>query len=139
MANYVGGDKWVPVTMQVTSTANLCAKSLVTFAGAVPANAANSVLGVVASDTKSGDYATVKTAPCIVEVIATGTVTLGAYVEVLTASIYGDIDGTSTAITAAGVQDQADGYSIGKAYTAGSANDTVLIALMDCQAANACV
>ena len=139
MANYVGGDKWVPFTKLVTATANLAGRSLVTFAGAVPANAANSVLGVVKSATKSGDVATVKTPPGVVEVIATGTVTLGAYVEVLTASIYDDIDGTSTAITAAGVQDQADGYSIGKAYTAGSANDTVLIALMDCQAANACV
>ncbi len=138
MANYVN-DEWVPRKKNVTSTANLCAKSLVTFAGAVPANAANSVLGVVEQDTKSGEVATVKVPPSVVEVIATGTVTAGAYVEVLTASIYGNIDGTSTAITAAGVQDQADGYSIGKAYTGGSANDTVLIALLETQAANACV
>jgi hypothetical protein len=138
MANYVN-DEWVPRTKLVTSTANLCAKSLVTFAGAVPANAANSVLGVVSQDTKSGDVATVKVPPSVVEVIATGTVTAGAYVEVLTASIYVNIDGTSTAITAAGVQDQADGYSVGKAYTGGSANDTVLIALLETQAANACV
>jgi hypothetical protein len=131
MANYVGGDKWVPHTEYVTATANLCAKTLVTWAGAVPANAANSVMGVVPTDTKSGDSVSVKTGPALVEVIATGTVTKGAYVEVLyhATAFYGDIDGTSTVIPASGVTNHSSGYVVGRAFTGGSANDTVLIYL----------
>src|SRR3990167_9022804 len=98
MANNVGGDLWVPATVPVTTTANLAGKSLITAAGAAVANAANGVFGVIESDTKSGDYATVKLPPGIVEVIATGTVTKGGKVEaLLSASVYANIDGTSTA------------------------------------------
>ena len=128
MANNVG-DLWVPATQPVTTTANLAGKSLITAAGAAVANAANSVFGVIESDTKSADVATVKLPPGIVEIIATGTVTKGGKVEVLQATVKANIDGTSTNTTSAGVTNLASGYPIGKALTAGVANDTVLISL----------
>jgi len=129
MANNVGGDVWVVHTLPITTTANLAGKSFITAAGAAVANAANSVFGVIAADTPSGDIANVKIAPSIVEVIATGTVTKGGKVEVLQATVAANINGTSTNTTSAGVQDLASGYPIGKALTAGVANDTVLVAL----------
>lgn len=137
MANNVGGDVWVPMTELVTTSANLAALTLITAAGAAPANAANGVYGVIKNDTKSADAATVKVIPNITEVVATGTVTKGGYVEALQASIYANIDGTSTATTSAGVQDLASGYPIGKALTSGSANDTVLVAFFLNQAKTA--
>lgn len=129
MANNAGGDVWVVHTLPVTTTANLAAKSLITAAGAAVANAANSVYGVITADTKSADSASVKIAPSIVEVIATGTVTAGGKVEVLTATVVANIDGTATNTTSAGVKDLASGYPIGKAYSSGVANDTVLVGL----------
>ena len=51
MANNVGGDKYVSQKMQVIAGANLVDKTLVTIAGAVPANAANTAIGVVERDT----------------------------------------------------------------------------------------
>lgn len=128
MANNTS-DLWVPYTLPITTTANLAGKSLVTAAGAAVANAANSVFGVLESDTKSGDEGTLKCPPGAVEVIATGTVTKGGKVEVLQATVVANIDGASTNTTSAGVQDLASGYPIGKALTAGVANDTVLVQL----------
>lgn len=129
-----GGDIWVVHTKQVTAAANLAGKSLITAAGAAVTSAANACYGVTATDVKSGDYVAVKIAPSIVEVLATGTVTEGAYVESLTASVYANIDGTSTATTSAGVQDLASGYPIGKALSSSTANGTALIALLVNQA-----
>jgi hypothetical protein len=128
MANSTA-DVWVVHTLPITTTANLAGKSLITAAGAAVASAANSVFGVIAKDTKSGDIATVKIAPSIVEVLATGTVTKGSKVEVLTATVVANIDGVSTNTTSAGVQNLAAGYPIGKALTGGVANETVLVSL----------
>jgi hypothetical protein len=137
MANMVGGDKLVLNKEYVTAAANLADKSLVTAGGAVATAYANGVYGVVEKDTKSGDLATVKTSPGILEVLAGGTVTAGAYVEaVAIATVYGNIDGTSTAIAAAGVQDATSTNKIiGKAHTGGVANETVLVELVAVQPA----
>ncbi len=124
-----GGDVWVAHTVQVTTSANLADKSLITAAGAAVANAANGVFGVISKDVKSGDYATVKIPPSIVEVLAMGTVAVGDQVEVLQASVYANIDGTSTSTTSAGVTALASGYPIGRALSASDANGTVLVAL----------
>lgn len=131
IANMVGGDKFVLDKIIVTAAANLADKTFVNANGAVPANAAKCTGGVVEKDTKNTDYATVKIGG-ILEVLATGTVTAGAFVEILTASVYGNIDGTSTAITAAGVQDATSTNAIvGKAITGGVVNETVLVQIMD--------
>lgn len=127
MANNVGGDRWVPYKLSVTTAANLAGKSLVTAAGAAVADAANSVFGVLESDTPSGEEASVKWGA--VEVIATGTVTKGSKVEVLQAAVYANINGVSVSTTSAGVTNLASGYPIGKALTGGVANDTVLVQL----------
>lgn len=128
MANSTA-DVWVVHTLSITTTANLAGKSLITAAGAAVANAANSVFGVISQDTKSGDAATVKLPPSIVEVLATGTVTKGGKVEVLQATVVADIDGTATNTTSAGVTNLASGYPIGKALTGGVANESVLVSL----------
>ena len=127
MANNTS-DLWVPYTLPITTSANLAGKSLLTAAGAAVANAANSVFGVLESDTPSGDEGTLKMHGAI-EVIATGTVTKGGKVEVLQATVVANINGTATNTTSAGVQDLASGYPIGKALSAGVANDTVLVQL----------
>jgi hypothetical protein len=128
MANNVS-DLWVCAKLPLAAAANLAGKSLVTAAGAAVTSAANSVFGVNEADTKSGDTMSVKLPPSIVEVIATGTVTKGGKVEALTATVVAQIDGTETNTTSAGVQNLASGYPIGKALTAGVANDTVLVSL----------
>ena len=129
LANAVGGDLWVAARYPVTVAANLAAKTLVAANGTAVANAANSVFGVLLTDAKNGDSATVKLPPSIVEVIATGTVTAGGKVEVLIGTIYANIDGTSTSTSSAGVTNLASGYPIGKAITGGVANETVLVSL----------
>jgi hypothetical protein len=136
MATNVGGDKLVLNKEYVTAAANLADKSLVTVGGAVPANG-TVCFGVVEKDTKTGDLATVKTAPGIVEVIAAGTVTKGSQVEALQGTIAANIDGVSTSITYAGVQDLDEGFPIGLAMTSGSAGDTVLVMLFENQAKSA--
>jgi len=125
----VAGDVWHSHKLPVTTTANLAGGSLITAAGAAVANAANSVFGVIAVDTPSGDTADVSIPPCHVRVLATGTVTKGGKVEVLTASVVANINGTATSTTSAGVTDLASGYPIGKALTGGVANETVLVSL----------
>lgn len=122
----VGGDKWIKNKENVTAAANLAAKTFVTVAGAVPASAAGVFYGVVEADTPNGQIAVVKTG--IIEVVATGTVTKGGKVELLQGTVYGNISGTSTAITAAGVQDIASGYPVGLALTGTTTvGDTVLV------------
>jgi hypothetical protein len=129
------GDVWVVHTdNSVAAAANLADKSLVDVSGAAIANAANACYGVVAKDTKSGDYLTIKIAPSIVEVIATGTVTKGSYVEALQATVYANIEGTSTATTSCGVTNLSSGYPLGKALSASDANGSVLVALLVNQA-----
>jgi hypothetical protein len=131
MANYVGGDKLVLNKMQITAAANLVDKTFVTIGGAVPANAANAAFGVVERDTANGDYATVKFgAGSVLEVVATGTVTAGGYVQGLLGSF---TTKDSTAVPGLGVNDIGSGYVIGKAITGGSANDTVLVELISMQ------
>lgn len=129
--NFVGGDKFVQDKMYITTSANLADKTLITFAGAAPANAAVA-WGVIEKDTKSGDAATVKYGNSIVEVLATGTVTAGNEVEALQGTVYANIDGVSTSTTSAGVQDLAvagTSYPIGRAITGSDAYGTVLVML----------
>lgn len=126
--NRVGGDKLVLDKQQITAGADLADKTLVLVAGTLPANAAGVVYGVVEKDTPNGEYATVKTYG-ILEVIATGAVTAGAFVEVLQGSIYANINGVSTSITGAGVVDYSAGVKIGKALTGSDAGGTVLVAI----------
>lgn len=126
MPNYVGGDKWVSQKMQVTAAANLVDKTLVTIAGAVPANAANTAIGVVDKDTPNTYLADIKFGVgSILEVIATGTVTAGNWVEALSAATF--TTQQTTNVTGAGVQNYNSGYPVGRAITGGSANDTVLV------------
>jgi len=127
---YAGGDVFIAHTKQVTTSANLAGKSLITYAGAALANATGACYGVIDKDVKSGDIATVKMAPSIVEVLCTGTVTEGNLVEGLQGTVYANIDGTSTTTTSCGVQNYSAGYVIGKAYSSSDANGTALIALM---------
>jgi len=127
---YTGGDVFIAHTKQVTTTANLAGKSLITYAGAALANATGACYGVIDKDTPSGDIATVKLAPSIVEVLCTGTVTEGNLVEGLQAAVYANINGTSTSTTSCGVTNYSSGYVIGKAYSSSDANGTALIALM---------
>lgn len=134
---FVGGDKLVLNKEYVTAAANLADKTLVTAAGAVPASAARAVYGVVEKDTASGDLATVKTSPGIVEVFAAGTVTKGSEVEGLQFTIAANINGSSTSITATGVQNLASGYPIGKAHSDSDAGGTVLVELYSNQGKSA--
>lgn len=131
------GDVMVTHVLQVTTTANLAGKSLITSAGAAVASAARGVFGVISKDTPSGDYADVKIVGSIVEVIATGTVTAGAEVEVLTGTVYANINGTSTSTTSAGVQDLASGYPVGLALTGSDIYGSVLVYLYTNQAKTA--
>jgi hypothetical protein len=130
MANYVGGNKYVVNTKQVTAAANLVGLTLVNANGAVPANAAKCTGGVVQTDVASGDYGTIAYGTgSIVKVLATGTVTEGGFVEVLLSTF---TTKDTTGVSGAGVQDSSSTNAIvGKAQTGGSVNDTVLIELMD--------
>jgi hypothetical protein len=130
MANYVGGNKYVVNTKQVTAAANLVGLTLVNANGAVPANAAKCTGGVVQTDVASGDYGTIAYGTgSIVKVLATGTVTEGGFVEVLLSTF---TTKDTTGVSGAGVQDASSTNAIvGKAQTGGSVNDTVLIELMD--------
>lgn len=124
----VGGDKLVLNKMYLTAGENLADKTLVCWTGSAPASTAGAVMGVVEKDTANGDLATVKT-DGILEVFCAGTVTAGALVEALDMTIYANINGTSTSLTNAGVQDHSGGVSIGMAYTGSDAGGTVLISL----------
>lgn len=124
------GDVWVAHVLQVTTSADLAGKSLITAGGAAASNASAGVFGVIAKDTPSGDVADVKIAPSIVEVIATGTVTAGNMVEVLQGTVNANINGTSTSTTSAGVTNLASGYPVGKALTSSDVYGTVLVALI---------
>lgn len=129
MANYVGGDRVIVNTMQVTATANLVDKTFVNIGGGIAANSTKCTGGVVKGDTLSGDLATLKHGVgSQLEVIATGAVTLGNFVEVYIGTF---TTKDTTMVNGAGVQD-ASGTNVvvGRALTAGSVNDTVLIELM---------
>jgi hypothetical protein len=130
LANMVGGDKLVLNKEILTSTTNMADKSLCAANGTYPASATNETYGVVEKDTKSGDDMVIKTPPGIFEVIALGSCTKGSYAEVLTGSVYANIDGTSTSITAAGVQNATSSNNIcGKFHSTAVANETVLVEL----------
>ena len=127
MANYVGGDKWIKDKEQITAAANLVDKTFVNANGAVPSSAAKCTGGVLERDTANADFGIIKTG--IVEVIATGAVTAGNFVEILTSTF---TTKDTTGVTGAGVQDATSTNAIvGKAITGGSANDTVLVETMD--------
>jgi hypothetical protein len=130
MANYVGGNKNVVNTKQVTAAANLVGWTFVNANGAVPANAAKCTGGVVQTDVASGDYGTIVYGQgSIVKVLATGTVTEGAFVEVLLSTF---TTKDTTGVSGAGVQDATSVNAIvGKAQTGGVVNETVLVELMD--------
>ncbi len=122
MANYVGGDKLVVDKMYVTAGANLVDKTFVYANGTVPANN-NDAFGVVERDTASGDIATIKRG--IIEVLATGTVNAGEYVEILTSTF---TTKDTTGVTGAGVQKAAGGnYVVGLALPTTAVNETVLV------------
>ena len=123
MANYVGGDKWIKDKEQVAAAANLVDKTLVNADGSVTANATKCTGGVVERDTAINDIATYKTG--IVEVIATGTVTAGNFVEALISTF---TTKDTTGVSGAGVQNATStNVFVGMALTSGVANDTVLI------------
>jgi hypothetical protein len=127
VANYVGGDKNVVSKGYVTAAANLVDKTFVCANGAVPANGANTAFAVVERDTANGDLATVKRGE--IEVIATGTVTAGAYVQILTSTF---TTKDTTGVTGAGVVDlDSTNYAVGRAITGGIVNETVLIDTYD--------
>ena len=127
MANYVGGDKWIKDKEQITAAANLVDKTFVNANGAVPSSAEKCTGGVLERDTASGDFGIVKTG--IVEVIATGTVTAGNFVEILTSTF---TTKDTTGVTGAGAQNATSTNAIvAKAITGGSVNDTVLVETMD--------
>ena len=127
MANYVGGDKNVLDKTLVTAAANLVDKTFACINGAVPANGANTAWGVVERDTASGDYATLKKG--VVEVIATGTVTAGGYLQILLSTF---TTKDTTGVSGAGVVDiDSTNYCCGRALTGGSVNDTVLVDTYD--------
>jgi len=113
----------------ITAGVNFAAKTFINADGTLPASAAACTGGVVVSDTASGNDADVKIAPGIYVCVATGTVTKGLLVELLQASVYGNIAGVQTAITAAGVSVIASGVAIGRAITGGVAGDNVLVNL----------
>jgi hypothetical protein len=137
MGNYVGGDKNVVNKEYITATANLADKSICTVAGACGVSGAVAY-GVVEKDTVSGDLATVKNgAGSLLEVKASGTVTKGTEVEILTGTTYANIAGVSTSITYAGVQNKASGYPIGIAHSDGDVEGTVLIEWFSQQAKTA--
>jgi hypothetical protein len=129
MANYVGGNKWVVDFKQITAGANLVGKTLINADGTVPSNAAKCTGGVVQTDVASGDYATVAIGTgSQVEVIATGTVTAGNFVEILTSTF---TTKDTTGVTGAGVQNATStNLVVGRAITGGVVNDTVLVELM---------
>jgi hypothetical protein len=130
MGAQVGGDGLdlgARVPGGVLSTANLAAKTLVNMDGSVPASAADCTGGVAASDVASGDSVDLKIPPGIYAIVAGGAVTAGLEVEILQLSVYGNINGVKTAITAAGVVNIASGYVIGRALTSGVLYDTVLV------------
>jgi hypothetical protein len=126
---FVGGDKKVLNKDYVTAAQNLCDKTLVCWTGSAPAAAAGSIMGVVEKDTVSGAVATVKNGiGSILEVIATNTVTAGQLVEAYVATIYANINGTSTAVTtAAGVMNLSSGFPVGLALTSSDTGGTVLV------------
>jgi hypothetical protein len=130
MANYVGGNKSVVDFKEVTAAANLVAWTFVNANGAVPANAAKCTGGVVQTDVTNADYGSIAYGTgSVVKVLATGTVTEGGFVEILTSTF---TTKDTTGVTGAGVQDSSSTNAIvGKAQTGGSVNDTVLVELMD--------
>lgn len=111
----------------VTVGVNIAAGTFVNIDGTLPNSAAVCTGGVCQVDTPSGQIAEVAIPPGSYRVIATGTVTLGLMVELLQGTVTGNISGTSTAITAAGVQNVASGYPVGRALTSGVAGDSVLV------------
>jgi hypothetical protein len=132
MATNVSGDLLdigARVPGGVTVGVNIAAKTFVNIDGTLPSSAAACTGGVAASDTPSGEVADVKLPPGVYAVRAMGTVTKGLLVEILQGSVYGNISGTKTAITAAGVQNISAGFAIGRALTTGASGDTVLVNL----------
>jgi hypothetical protein len=129
MANYVGGDKVIVNRIQVTAAANLVDKTFVDIDGAVPANATKCTGGVVQGDTANTEIATVKQGVgSQLEVIATGTVTAGNFVEILTSTF---TTKDTTGVTGAGVQNATStNVVVGRALTGGVVNDTVLVELL---------
>lgn len=119
--------------LKVTAAVNIAARTFVNMDGSLPASAAVCTGGVADIDTPSGQSINVKMPPGIYAVKATGTVTIGLMVELLQGTIYGNISGTKTAITASGVSVIASGYPMGRAYSAGSAGDTVLVCVSTSQ------
>ena len=130
IANAVGGNRHVVDKRSITAAANLVDKTFVNANGAVPANAEKCTGGVVQGDTTNADYATVCVGTgSILEVIATGTVTAGGFVEILTSTF---TTKDTTGVTGAGVQNSSSTNAIvGNEGAAEAVITTVLVELMD--------
>ena len=128
MSTNVSGDLLdLGARVDVTVGVNIAAHTFVNMDGTLPSSAAACTGGIAVVDTASGDIVEAKIPPGIYKVRATGTVTKGLLIELLQASVYGNISGTKTAITASGVQNISAGLAIGRAITSGVAGDTVLV------------
>lgn len=129
MANYVGGNKNVVDTRNVTAAANLVGWTFVNANGAVPANVEKCTGGVVQTDVASGDYGTIAYGTgSILKVLATGTVTAGNFVEICTSTF---TTKDTTGVTGAGVQNASStNLVVGRAVTGGVVNETVLVELL---------
>ncbi len=124
-------DLFISAKFRVTAGANLAKNSLVDLDGTVPSDAAVCTGGKVMNDCASGDYVEIALPPSIVVVIATGTVTAGAYQEALSSTAKTK-DGASTSY--AGVQDRTSTDKVvGRAITGGSAGALVLVQLTSYQ------
>ena len=130
MANYVGGNKNVVNTKQVTAAANLVGWTFVNANGAVPGNEEKCTGGVVQTDVTNGDSGTIVCGTgSIVKVIATGTCTEGSFAAILTSTF---TTKDTTGVTGAGVTNaSATNAIVGKFQTGGIVNETVLLELMD--------
>ena len=128
---FAGGNQFEGVgTIPVTTSVNIARKSFVNMDGSLPSSAAVCTGGVARFDAPSGLSADVFLPGNIVEVWATGAVTAGLLVEILQGTVYSNISGTSTSVTAAGVQNIASGYVVGRALDTTDAGGTVRVYIM---------
>ncbi len=134
MSNVVGDLLDLGSRLLVTVGVNIAAKTFVNADGTLPSSAAACTGGIADADTAANDNASVKMHPGVYACVATGEVTKGLEVELLQGTVYGNIAGVKTAITAAGVSVLASGYKIGRARSAGSAGAIVLIDIYGNQA-----
>ena len=130
MGNVIGDLLDIGSHILVTAGVNIAAKTFVNIDGTLPSSAAVCTGGVANADTASGDNLSVKIVPGTYAVVATGLVAKGAEVELLQGTVYGNIAGVKTAITAAGVTTLASGYKMGRALSAATAVGQIIYVLL---------